>query len=63
MIPRTCQTCRQTFLTAEGIRTHKGITGCRSPDALLAAGWTLTARGWQHAHRNAEYARKARTRP
>ena len=62
MRPRTCTSCRQTFLSAEGIRTHKVLGGCRTPEALIAGGWTLTARGWQHAHRNAEYARKARTR-
>ena len=60
MRPRTCQSCRQAFISAESIRTHKVAGVCRAPEALHAAGWALTPKGWKHALRNSEYARKPR---
>lgn len=45
---RTCKECKQTFADPESFRRHKirGI-GCRSVEAMLAAGFVKWAKGWK----------------
>lgn len=45
---RTCGTCKQVFINPESLRTHKYRDGsCRKPEALEAAGFVKTERGWK----------------
>ncbi len=45
---RRCTECKRKFATPESYRTHKyGFGGCRSVEALAAAGFIETAKGWK----------------
>jgi hypothetical protein len=45
---RTCGTCKQVFIDPESFRKHKYMDGiCRKPEALTAAGFENTPKGWR----------------
>ena len=45
---RRCTECKRKFATPESYRTHKySFGGCRSVEALAAAGFIETAKGWK----------------
>ena len=45
---RTCGECKKTFANPESLRGHKyKFGGCRSDEALAAAGFELTPKGWK----------------
>lgn len=45
---RACTTCKQVFINPESLRIHKYRDGsCRKQEALEAAGFIKTERGWK----------------
>lgn len=45
---RRCKECKQVFASPESYLGHKRAEGCRSPEALVAAGYVQTPKGWIH---------------
>ena len=44
---RKCSECKQTFADPSAFYAHRYAIGrCRSPEALKAAGFTMTKTGW-----------------
>lgn len=44
---RRCTECKRKFATPESYRSHKyKFGGCRSLEALAAAGFVETSKGW-----------------
>ena len=47
---RRCSECKRVFASAESFRAHKYRGGgCRTLEALYAAGYTETPTGWKHS--------------
>ena len=47
---RRCTECKRKFATPESYRSHKyKFGGCRSIEALAAAGFIETGKGWKYA--------------
>ena len=50
---RRCTECKRKFATPESYRSHKyKFGGCRSIEALAAAGFVETSKGWLYEFRN-----------
>jgi hypothetical protein len=46
---RRCTECKRQFATPESYRSHKyKFGGCRSLEALAAAGFIETGKGWKY---------------
>lgn len=44
---RICKECKKQFANPDSIRAHKRVDGaCRTDEALLAVGFTMTPKGW-----------------
>ena len=47
---RRCTECKQVFASPDAFRLHKRVDGnCRSIEALVAAGYKQTPKGWIHS--------------